>query len=311
MRQTVTNIDTVDFIELRMLRLFESVGHSGSFSDAGRQFGVPRTYVSRLIGQLETQLAVRLFQRTTRKVVLTVQGAAMLQQLGPALNELRAALEKTQAKTDAVGGTVTLSVAHGFGRHYVLPALAAFRLAYPDITIEVRFSDSIDNLIDASTDLVIRQGSLPDSSIVARKLGSIPIVFAVSQALVDQPITKLTIRDISKLPSIGFRIPGTGSLYQWTLEKNEQYIRLEPLHHLTTDSIEAVADLVKRGYGIAPIPRYLVEDSIADGSVLIALEAYKAADISAYLCFESKQLMPKRLRLLADYLFEAIASALR
>ncbi len=311
MDQTVAKIDTIDYIDVRMLRMFESVAHSGSFTDAGRQFGVPRTYVSRLIGQLETQLGVRLFQRTTRKVFLTEEGAAMLRQLGPALNELRATLQKTQAKTDAVGGTVTLSVAHGFGRHYVLPVLAAFRLAYPDIAVEVRLSESIDSLIDTSTDLVIRQGNLPDSSIVARKLGSIPIVLAVPRALVDQPITKLTIRDISKLPSIGFRIPGTGSLYQWTFEKDEQYIRLEPLHHLTTDSIEAVADIVKSGHGVAPIPRYLINSSIADGSVQIALEDYKAADISVHLCFESKQLMPKRLRLLADYLFEAIAPALR
>ena len=136
MAQAVTKIDAIDHIDIRMLRIFESVGHSGSFSAAGRQFGVTRTYISRLIGQLETQLSVRLFQRTTRKVALTEEGAAMLHQLGPALNDLRAALQKAQAKTDAVGGTVTLSVAHGFGRHYVLPALRRFMQHIPILPLK-------------------------------------------------------------------------------------------------------------------------------------------------------------------------------
>ncbi|MGL5837147.1 MAG: LysR family transcriptional regulator [Sphingorhabdus sp.] len=305
-------MNAIDHIDLRMLRLFQNVAQSGSFSDAGRQFDMPRAVVSRLIAQLEGQLGVRLFQRTTRKVALTEEGAVMLQQLGPAFDELRNALLKTHAKTDAVGGVVTLSVAHGFGRHYVLPALATFRARYPDIAVEIRLAEGIDSLIDGGADLVIRQGGLPDSSIVARRLGSIPVVLAVPKAVVDGPAASLTIGEIEKLPAIGFRIPGSGNLYQWSFEKDAQYISVVPNHHvLTTDSIEAVADLVRKGHGVAPVPRYLIEDALAEQSIETALNDYKAPSIPVHLCFGSKELMPKRFRLLADHLFETIAPLLR
>ncbi len=273
---------------------------------------MPRAVVSRLIAQMEELLGVRLFQRTTRKVVLTEEGAALLQQLRPALDELRNALLKTHAKTYAVGGTVTLSVAHGFGRHYVLPALAAFRARYPDIAVEVRLAEGIDSLIDGAADLVIRQGGLPDSSIVARRLGSVPVVLAVPKAISEKSANTLKVSEIEKLPAIGFRIPGSGTLYQWAFERDGQYTSVTPNHHmLTTDSIEAVADLVKQGHGAAPVPVYLIEDALADQLVEIALSDYKAPGIPVHLCFGSKELMPKRFRLLADHLFEMIAPALR
>ena len=99
MNQTVSKLSTIDQIDLRTLRLFVCVGQSGSFSGAARLFDLPRTIVSRLIAQLEGQLGVRLFQRTTRKVGLTEAGDALLAQLTGPLEEVRFALAKAQAKS--------------------------------------------------------------------------------------------------------------------------------------------------------------------------------------------------------------------
>jgi DNA-binding transcriptional LysR family regulator len=305
-------MDTIDHIDLRMLRLFHSVGHSGSFSDAGRQFEMPRAVVSRLIAQLEAQLGVRLFQRTTRKVALTEEGEALLRQLTPSLEGVRHSLLKAQAKTDAIGGTVILSVAHAFGRHYVLPALAAFRDAYPDISVEVRMAEGIDSVIDSNIDLVIRQGTLPDSSIVARRLGELPVILAAPKSLLAGSTSALTLDTITRLPCIGFRIPGAGSLYQWAFEKQgERTLVTPPRHVMITDSIESVADLVCKGHGIAPVPLYLVESHIADGTVNAVLAGHNIAGISVHLCFGSRALMPKRVRLLADHLLRSIGPLLR
>jgi DNA-binding transcriptional LysR family regulator len=297
--QIGTNMKTIDHIELRALRLFDSVASSGSFSEAGRDFDLPRAVVSRIVAQLESSLGVRLFQRTTRKVALTEEGEALILLLRPALSALRESLLATQAKTADAGGVVTVSVAHGLGRHCVLPALARFRQLNPDIHVELRLAEGMDDLVDGRVDLVIRQGVLPDSSIVARRLGALKLVFAVPVEFRSPKI----LPDIKSLPGIGFRVPGSGQLYQWSFEKNGERRLMQPdALVLTTDSIEAVADQVLAGVGAAPVPEYLVKSAVKARRVRIALAGYSIGEIPVHLCFGSRELMPKRVRLLADFL---------
>jgi DNA-binding transcriptional LysR family regulator len=304
-------MDTIDHINLRMLRLFQSVGQSGSFSDAGRQFDMPRAVVSRMIAQLESLLGVRLFQRTTRKVALTEEGETLLTQISSSLQDVRQSLLKAQAKTDAVGGVVTVSVSHAFGRFYVLPALVSFRDAYPDIGIEVRMAEGIDDVINSNVDLFIRMGILPDSSIVARRLGSVAVGLAMPSILHDSQASPLTLRDLETLPTIAFRIPGSGDLYRWLLEKDGEKIIVTPNHCvMTADSIEAVADLVARGYGLAPVPIYLVDEAIRSGAARIILKDYAMAGTQVHLCYGSRELMPRRVRLLADHILQIIGPQL-
>jgi DNA-binding transcriptional LysR family regulator len=296
-------MDTIDHIEIRVLRLFESVASTGSFSEAGRAFEMPRAVVSKLVAQLEMHVGVRLFQRTTRKVALTEAGEALLAQLRPALTALRESLLSAQVKNSDAGGVVHLSVAHAFGRHYVLPALLRFRATHPSIHVELRLSDSIDDLIDSRIDLVIRQGALPDSSIVARRMGALQLVLAVPAAF-PQP---KKLAELKSIPGIGFRLPGNGPRYQWSFEKDGERSFVQPAQFvLVTDSIEAVADQVIAGVGAAPLPEYVVRDAVASGRVRLALTKYRIGEIPVHLCFGSPALMPRRVRLLADFLLKEI-----
>jgi DNA-binding transcriptional LysR family regulator len=301
--QTVTYMNTIDYIELRALRLFESAAVTGSFSETGRAFDMPRAVVSRIVAQLEDQLGVRLFQRTTRKMVLTEEGEALLQQLRPALMSLRTSLLSVQAKTANSGGVVTLSVAHAFGRHFVLPALARFRELHPETHVELRLAEGINDLVDSRVDLVIRQGALPDSSIVARRLGTLKLVFAVPENLPSPN----SLEDIRALPGIGFRIPGTGQLFQWSFEQGGERKLVIPDQFVSmTDSIEAVADQVVAGIGVATVPEFLIKAHATSGRIRIALRRYDLGNIPVHLCYGSRELMPKRVRVLADFLIRDI-----
>jgi DNA-binding transcriptional LysR family regulator len=296
-------MNTIDNIELRALRLFVGVATSGSFSEAGRTFDMPRAVASRIIAQLEDQLGVRLFQRTTRKVALTEEGEALFQQLHPPLTALRTSLLAAQARTANSGGIVTLSVAHAFGRHFVLPALAQFRKLHPETHVELRLVESIDDLVGSRVDLVIRQGALPDSSIVARRLGALRLVFAIPSAL---PSPK-GLSDVRALPGIGFRVPGSGQLFQWSFKnKAEQQLVLPDQFVTITDSIEAVVDQVAAGIGAAPVPEFLIKAHVSAGKIKIALRQFDVGTISVHLCYGSRELMPKRVRILADFLAQNI-----
>jgi LysR family transcriptional regulator, regulator for bpeEF and oprC len=203
---------------------------------------------------------------------------------------------------------VTISVAQAFGRHFVLPALADFRSAYPEIHVEMKLVEGIEDLIDNNIDLVIRQGSLPDSSIVARRLGSVDLIMAMP-AHFRQPNT---LADLQRLPAIAFRIPGTGQLYRWMLERGGEQTLVSPDDVvMTLGSIEAVADMICLGFGAAPVPRFLVAQASDNGRVHQIMTEYKLPTLPIHLCFGSKELMPKRVRLLADFLAARLGPLLR
>ena len=119
-------MDTIDQIDLRMLRCFEAAARHGSFSEAGRKLEIPRAVVSRVIDQLEGHVGAKLFQRTTRKVALTDEGDALLRQLRTPLTALRHHLLEAQARLGGLAGEVRLSASHAYGRRFLLPLLAEF-----------------------------------------------------------------------------------------------------------------------------------------------------------------------------------------
>jgi DNA-binding transcriptional LysR family regulator len=151
----VTNLG-IDSIDIRTLRVFDSVAQSMSFSVAGRQLEMPRAVVSRLVASLESQLGVKLFRRTTRKVTLTPQGEILIGNLRMHLRGLRDSLAASQTQTNRIAGIVRLSVSHAYGRVVVLPKLLKFKQLYPDISVQVHLADGIDDLIDEKLDLSIR-----------------------------------------------------------------------------------------------------------------------------------------------------------
>jgi DNA-binding transcriptional LysR family regulator len=115
---------SIDSIDLRTLRVFDAVATCSSFSLAVRQLNLPRALVSRLVASLEEQLEVKLFRRTTRKVMLTEQGERLVQTMSPQLNSLRDSLLASQKQANSLSGIVKVSVSHAYGRVILLPQLA-------------------------------------------------------------------------------------------------------------------------------------------------------------------------------------------
>jgi DNA-binding transcriptional LysR family regulator len=301
---------TIDNVSLRSLQVLHSVAESGSFAEAGRQLGLQRAVVSQLVAQLEAQLDAKLFKRTTRKVALTEDGEALVARIAQPLAEIRNGLQSTRAQSASVAGTVRLSVSHALGRHWVLPALPAFTAKYPDVQVEVLLADRLDDLIVQNLDLTIRMGELPDSSMVARKLGTLDVSLVASKALLAQEGVPRNLNQLAALPAIGFRVPGSGALYSWQLElKGVRHTAEHKRIAAVCNSIEGVADLVRLGAGVAAIPRAFVQADIDCGALQPLLERYRLPSIPVHLYFTSRALMPKRVRLLADHLAKLVAES--
>lgn len=297
------DIETIDRIDLRTLLCFERVAVLGSFAEAGRHLQMPRAAVSRLVQQLEGHLGAKLFHRTTRSVALTEEGQALVDTALPALRDLRTALSETTSARSAYRGTVRFSVTQAFGHRYVLPALPAFSQRFPDIRLDMSVADNLDDLVAEALDFAIRIGEMPDSSLVARKLADIDVVLAIPSGLLDTAPPPITLKALEAFPIIAFRIPGTRGLYRWHFERDGQVQTVTPdkAHHVT-DSIEDVARLVLEGVGIAPLPRYLIEDAIADGRIVVGLPNYALPSVPLQICFPAGGKRPARVDALVDHL---------
>jgi DNA-binding transcriptional LysR family regulator len=300
-------MNIVDSIDLRTLRVFDAVARFMSFSVAGRQLDMPRAVVSRLVASLEAQLEVKLFRRTTRKVVLTEQGEQLVQTMLPHLQGLRESLMASQSQTNRFSGVIRVSVSHAWGRAVLMPKIAQFKSLYPEISVHLFLADGIDDLIDDQLDLSLRLGALPDSALIAGSLNSLSVVLVGASSLLKEKGTPKTISSLVRWPCVGFQIPGTGQPYAWMFKRNDQTTSWAPSSPgIVLNSIEAVADAVKAGWGIAPVPKFLMEKALQDGSLRQLLPSYELPSIPLHLCFTDRSLMPARTRALIDFLVDEL-----
>jgi DNA-binding transcriptional LysR family regulator len=246
-----------------------------------------------------------LFLRTTRKVALTAQGQALAAQVAPHLLALREYLGATRSQSGALAGRIAVASSPALGRAALLPVLANFCAQYPAVELDIAFSDSLSDLVDQRLDITLRMGPLPSSSLVARKLGELSVVLVAAPALLALHGVPKSLAALQRLPGVGFRVQNSATRYAWQFSKGAEAVSWTPPAPLfTLTSIEAVADAVRAGLGVAPVPAFLVQDDLASGRLKRLLPSFELPRIPLHLCFLSRELLPQRTRVLIDYLVQ-------
>jgi len=162
-------------MDLNLLSLFVAVAETSSFAEAGRKLGLPRSSVSRGVAQLEASLGVPLFHRTTRKVALSTAGAALYERVAPQLAALQRSLGTLPERDERPSGHLRIAAPTDMGVTFLSEALAGFSMRYPTISLDVRLSPRVVDLVAEGFDLALRvsQGKRADSSLVARRLSAV------------------------------------------------------------------------------------------------------------------------------------------
>ncbi len=309
---TDPEMETIDQTSLRDLTILSAVAREGSFASAGRSLGLPRNGVSRHIAMLEDRLGVRLFQRTTRKVAPTEAARRLLAQIEHPLGQMRTALEAVGDRNEALEGNITLSVSHAFGRHFIIPFLAEFQRAHPGIRIDLHLSDTIEPLIERAVDLVIRIGPLPESSLIARRLGSIEAGLFASTDLVTKTADPHDEAILRNRPFIGFRVPGSGQLLALRTSNPRVGQALEALEPaFICNSLEGIRDLVMAGRGVGALPLYMVSRDLSAGRLIRVLPTELTLSVDVHICFISRRHAPQRVRLLLEHLAKDVSRRLK
>lgn len=286
---TIASIATImDRIE--SLKAFIEVADRQSFAAAARARRVSAAGVSRAIAELERDLGVSLFRRTTRRVALTAEGAAYLEHCRHALTVLDEAARATQGKNSQPQGLMVVSAPVVFGRMHVLPIVTDMLRTHPALRVELTLTDRFARLVDEGVDVAVRIADLTDSSLVAVRLGETRRVLIASPSYLARRgnlETSVQLREHDLIAFDAFAPNG-----EWRFGSGSRSaIRIEP--QLLTNSIEAAIESAIAGVGITRAFCYQVREHIAAGRLVEVLAEQAPPPVPISLLFQSnRQGMP-------------------
>jgi DNA-binding transcriptional LysR family regulator len=295
---------------LDAMSILVAVVEAGSFSAASRRLGVPLPTVSRKISDLEGHLGTRLLIRSTRKLVLTEAGAHYVAVSKRILEQVRDAERAASGEYSAPRGDLIITAPVVFGRLHVLPAIAEFLAAYLEIDVRLVLSDRNMDLIGDHLDLALRIGPLPDSSLVALRLGVVRPVVCGSPAYFASHGVPKTPAELSKLTTVIF--DGLGTANSWEFYMPElKAVRALPLHsRLSVNTAESAVDAAIAGVGVTRVLSYQVARATAERKLQIVLSKYEVEPLPVNFVYGGQGLLPLKVRAFLDFAAPRIRACL-
>jgi DNA-binding transcriptional LysR family regulator len=276
-----------------------AVVEAGSLSAASRKLGVPLTTVSRRISELEAHLKTQLLNRTSRRLTLTDAAESYIQACRRILDDVDEAERVVSGEYRAPKGELTVTASMVLGRVHVVPVAAAFLKAYPDILLRLRLSDRVISLQDEHVDLGIRIGALPDSGIVARRIGSIRQVVCASSDYLASRGRPATPNDLAAHDCVNFM--GFTRAESWDFQIGGSVTPVPVRSRLQVDAAEAVVEAALAGTGIIRLFSYHVAAAVRDGRLSLLLQEFEPPQLPVNIVYLGGGLLPLKVRAFLDF----------
>jgi DNA-binding transcriptional LysR family regulator len=281
--------------------LFVAAVEAGSFSAASRKLGVPLPTVSRKVGDLETQLNTRLLVRTTRKLALTDAGATYLAACKTILEQVFEAERIAAGEYLNPIGDLIISAPIVFGRLHLLPVVTAFLASFPDINVQMVLSDRNADLVGDHIDMALRIGALPDSNMVATRVGVVRRVTCASPAFLTAHGTPKTPDDLARLPCVTFGTILPGSSWMFA-DKNKRAVRHVPVSaRLAVNTAEAALDAAIAGIGITQVLSYQSAQAVRDKRLKLVLTDHETEPLPVHVLYPAQIRPPLKLRSFLEF----------
>lgn len=255
---------------LGSLNAFVHAAEARSFSVAGRQLGVSSSAIGKAVARLEERLDVRLFHRSTRTINLTPEGSLFLERCRRIFSEVEAAESELAQTREAPRGKLRVSLP--LVGMLMMPTLASFMRAYPEIELDLDFSDRLVDVIEEGFDAVVRTGDITDSRLMMRVLGTFSHHLVASADYLEKQGVPQGPQDLVGHACLHHRYPTTGKLSPWRLRQDGEDVQPDLPKTAVVSTIEPLIDLAERGIGIAYLPDYAVRRQLEEGRLVAVLE---------------------------------------
>jgi DNA-binding transcriptional LysR family regulator len=294
--------------DFEALAIFAKVVELRSFAAAAAELALSKATVSKAVSRLEARLGARLFNRTSRRLALTDAGQKLTERAARLLADGEAVESEALSQSVAPRGLVRLAVPMTFGVKVVAPILPAFLEQYPDVSIDLHLSDAMVNLIGEGFDAGLRIASLPDSSLIARRLCAMPRYTVAAPAYLKQYGRPTHPMHLAQHRCFAYAYLSTPNVWHFTNAAGEQ-ASVRPAGQLRVNNGEAVLPALIAGLGIADLPEFIVSDAIASGEVEVILKGWKQTEGAVHLVMPPGGPRPARVEVLAEFLSMYFAKA--
>ncbi|WP_037503131.1 LysR family transcriptional regulator [Sphingomonas jaspsi] len=271
----------------------------GSLSAASRALHVPLATVSRRVSDLEARLGAQLLVRTSRRLQLTEEGAAYIAAARRILDELDEAERTVSGEYRAPRGELAVTAPIMFGKLHVAPIVHDFLAAYPDVSVRLILLDGVIDIVEAHIDLALRIGHLPDSALVARRLGEVRWMFCANPDYLDRRGTPAHPAELADHSCIAFE--GLQRYRDWPYADGGQTKTVSIKSRFSVNTADAVVGAAAAGLGVARIMSYQAAQTIVSGATRPILDEYWPAAMPVHLLYGARQQQPLKLRAFLDF----------
>ncbi|WP_299072763.1 LysR substrate-binding domain-containing protein [uncultured Paraglaciecola sp.] len=275
---------------------FVNVAENESFTKAAKSMAISTAQVSRQVSALEKRLNIKLFYRTTRKVSLTEEGRVYYQHCRSVLDGLDAAERAVTNLQSKPQGKIKLTAPVTYGEQQILPLVSDFMLQYMDIEVTAYLSNLQVDLVEEGYDLAIRLGKLPDSSMMAKKLGKRTNYVCASPAYLNKNGVPHSLSELDMHSCL------KGTLDYWHFKNSPKGRKVRVSGRLRFNSGYGLVDAAIKGLGIVQLPDYYVQEYLKSGDLVTLLDNYREPDEGIWAVYPHNRHLSPRIKLLVQYL---------
>lgn len=285
------------------MKAFAAVVDAGSFVRAAESLHLSKTAVSRLVGDLEKRLDVRLLHRTTRRLSLTVEGEAFHARCKELLAGVDEAEAEVAARAGEAVGLLRLNVPVSFGLLRLAPLWPAFMQQHPRVTLDVTLSDRIVDLVDEGYDLAVRIAKLPASSLVSRQLTSTRLVLCASPDYLRRHGTPTHPSEITQHPLFSYTLLASGDNWNFDGPQGPVTVKINP--RMRSNSGDTCCEAALQHQGIVLQPSFMVGQHLRSGALVEILPEFRSLELGVYAVYPSRKHVTLKVRVLIDFLVDA------
>lgn len=287
------------------LRIFHTVAHSGSFTEAGNRMNLSQSSVSRQISTLEHELDIKLFHRHARGLLLTEQGEILQKTAEEVFQKLHIVEGRLKDSTTLPEGSLVITVSDFVGSTWLAPRLREFRERYPSIQLTVLFDDRVLNIGMREADAAIRLHKPKDTSLVQRRIGTIHFHICASQGYLEEHGTPQTLEDLKSHTLIGFPEGAQAPIQKphWLFEQVGADMETDS-NLIMMNSIYAIYNTLKSGAGIAVLPEYLIANDKNDLTTILL--DHEPPSVNMYFTYAQERKDSQRILLFRNFLIDSI-----
>ena len=283
---------------IEAMQTFVAVADLKGFAPAARKLHLSPPAVTRLIAALEEHLGARLLQRTTRTVALTDAGARYLERARRILADIEEAELAAEGERSRPTGRLVVSAPVGFGRLHVSPVMSAYLKRYPEVSAELRLEDRLVSLVEDGVDLAVRIGHLPDSSLVARQVGSMRRIVVASPAYLKAHGEPKTPEAVASHQIIRF---GAG---EWRFVRDGRDLEIAVTPRLATNNADAAIQCAEAGGGLTRVMAYQATAAVKRGRLKIVLQSFEQPPLPIHMVYPTSRLLSAKVRAFIDLVVE-------